>query len=158
MKRSNITEQIDFYERKARRFDRSITTLGSRENRNHTRKIEAIAEALGIAKVTTGDVLEVGTGTGLHARWILNNSQMAYVGIDASQPMVALARNRLAEWSDGARISIGDAQELPFADESFPVAFCSGTLHHVNRPDDGVAELVRVTQRGGRVAVMEPNW
>jgi ubiquinone/menaquinone biosynthesis C-methylase UbiE len=152
----NLERQIGFYRRHASRFDRSITSLGSRENRNHFRKIAAITDALDLADQRI--VLEVGTGTGLHARWLLERTDAAYVGLDASIEMLELARDRTAAWSDRARVVVGDAQLLPFEDEAFPAVFCSGTLHHVERPWDGVAELVRVVRRGGPVAVMEPNW
>ena len=156
MRDGNLDRQIGFYKRHAGRFDRSITSLGSRENRNHFRKISAIAEALDVEAAT--EVLEVGTGTGLHARWLLENTRATYFGIDASVEMIALASERLGAWRDKVRISIGDARCLPFPDASFPAAFCSGTLHHLDRPWDGVAELARVVRPGGRVAIMEPNW
>src|SRR5712692_10121713 len=62
------------------------------------------------------------------------------------------------QWTERVRLAIGDAERLPFADASFEAAFRSGTLHHLQRPGAGVAELARVVAPGGRVAVMEPNW
>src|SRR2546422_5613640 len=98
---SNLRKQIGFYEKKAGRFDRSITSLGSRENRNHRKKIMAIAESLGLfGRDAPPDVLEVGTGTGLHASWLLEHSPLTYWGIDASREMLHLARDRLARWSE----------------------------------------------------------
>ncbi len=70
--RTNVREQIEHYERMAAKFDRSVWSLGNRDNRNHLVKVRAIADALGASR--GGHVLEVGTGTGLHARWLLENT------------------------------------------------------------------------------------
>lgn len=156
MSESNLRKQIGFYTRHAGRFDRSITSLGSRDNRNHRKKIGAIAGALGLS---AGErVLEVGTGTGLHAAWLLEHTKVEYWGVDASAQMLEVARSRLGPELDRVRLVVGDAARLPFPDASFPAAFCSGTLHHLATPSAGIAELVRVVAPGGRVAAMEPNW
>lgn len=153
---SNVGEQIGHYRRLAARFDRSVWSLGRRDNRNHAAKIEAMAEAIRAAE--GGRVLEVGTGTGLHARWLLERTPVEYVGVDASAAMLRIAGTRLGPAGDRARFGIADAHRLPFDDESFDSAFCSGTLHHLSDPARGLRELARVVRRGGRVAAMEPNW
>ncbi len=154
--RSNVREQIRHYERMASRFDRSVWSLGNRDNRNHLVKVRAIADAIGAAGA--GHVLEVGTGTGLHARWLLDNTPARITALDASEPMLGIAARRLDGHAGRFALGIADAHDLPFPDATFDAAFCSGTLHHLSRPGRGVAELVRVTRPGGRVAAMEPNW
>jgi ubiquinone/menaquinone biosynthesis C-methylase UbiE len=156
MSESNLRKQIGFYTKRAGRFDRSITSLGSRDNRNHRKKIGAIARALGLSGEER--VLEVGTGTGLHAAWLLEHTPVEYWGLDASAEMLDVASDRLGPKLDRVRLVVGDAARLPFPDASFPAAFCSGTLHHLAAPWTGVAELARVVVPGGRVAAMEPNW
>lgn len=154
--RSNVREQIEHYKQMARKFDTSVWSLGNRDNRNHLVKVRAIAGALGVAN--GGHVLEVGTGTGLHARWLLENSPVRITALDASEPMLGIASQRLSGHAGRFALGIADAHDLPFADGTFDAAFCSGTLHHLSRPGRGIAELVRVTKPGGRVAAMEPNW
>lgn len=46
----------------------------------------------------------------------------------------------------------GDAEFLPFADDSFDLVFAVATLHHALDLPQMVAELARVTKRGGIVA------
>jgi ubiquinone/menaquinone biosynthesis C-methylase UbiE len=153
---SNVREQIDYYSRQAARFDRSVWSLGKRENRNHEVKIRAIRRAVG---AEPGDrVLEVGTGTGLHGRWLLDQTLVYYTGVDASPEMLGIAARRLDEHRGRFRLGIADAHRLPFPDGAFDAVFCSGTLHHLSDPARGLAEMVRVTKPGGRVAAMEPNW
>jgi ubiquinone/menaquinone biosynthesis C-methylase UbiE len=154
---SNVREQIAHYERTASKFDSSVWSLGNRDNRNHLVKVRAIADALDAR--SGGLILEVGTGTGLHGRWLLENTPVRYVGVDASQAMLDHAARRLEPFADRVvSLGIADAHRLPFADGAFAGAFCSGTLHHLSAPGRGVAEIVRVTRPGGSVAVMEPNW
>lgn len=160
MEERDLKRQIDFYVKRAERFDRSVWSLGSRENRNHEKKIRAIADAIGFESADARDqsILEVGTGTGLHARWLLERAPISYWGLDVSEPMLDIAAERLTEWTDNVHLLVGDAQRLPFPDGTFSAGFCSGTLHHLQVPSAGVRELARVVRLGGRVAVMEPNW
>jgi len=154
--RSNVQKQIEFYERTARGFDRSIWSLGNRDNRNHHAKITAIARALDIDAV--GSLLEVGTGTGLHALRLMEGSRVRYVGLDVSSAMLETARGRLHGFRDRVQLAVADGSRVPFPDGTFDAAFCAGTLHHMADPSRGLRELVRVVRPGGRVAAMEPNW
>lgn len=156
MSDSNVREQIAHYEKIAGKFDRSIWSLGARDNRNHLVKVRAIADAL--RAEDGGHVLEVGTGTGLHAAWLLEHSPVSITAVDASQPMLAITRKRLAPFAGRFALGIADANRLPFGDARFDAAFCSGTLHHMTTPGRALAEFARVTRPGGRVVAMEPNW
>lgn len=148
--------QIEFYERTAGKYDRSVWSLGCRDNRNHETKIRAIAAAIGAGG--GGRILEVGAGTGLHARWLLEHTGVEHTGLDLSKPMIRIASQRLAEFGGRSRLTIGDALDLPFADATFDAAFCVGTLHHLPSAAAGLRELARVVKPGGRVAALEPNW
>jgi len=158
---SDVKRQIGFYVRRAERFDRSFWSLGSRDNRNHLAKISAIAKAIGCDTSDgsrTRSVLEVGTGTGLHAVWLLERGVASYSGIDVSEAMLDIARRRLSRCDGRVRLTVGDAQRLPFKDGEFDSAFSSATLHHLGDAALGVRELARVVRPGGRVAAIEPNW
>ena len=48
-----------------------------------------------------------------------------------------------------------DAQHLPFPDHSFQIAAVAFGLRNVTDTDRGIAEMVRVTRPGGRVAILE---
>jgi len=90
------------------------------------------------------DVLEVGCGTGLILKRI-RDAARSLTGLDISRGMLAEARRR------GFAVTEGSATHLPFADESFDLAYSFKVLAHV--PDVRLAlhEMARVVRPGGYV-------
>ena len=155
--RRAINEQREYYEHRAAGFD--ADHLGSRRNRCHRAKIERIRQYLPrpASNQDPVRVLEIGTGTGIHAAWLMDMSRdprPSYVGIDVSLGMLNAARRRIAP---PTRLVQSAAEELPFGDSSFDAVYCSGTLHHVSDRALAIAEMRRVVRDGGRVVLSEPN-
>jgi SAM-dependent methyltransferase len=77
-----------------------------------------------------------------------------YVACDlVTDPVIGLGRGAFFEERVGPYLRIqADGERLPFADGSFDVAYCVATLHHALDLGAMVAELARVTRRGGIVA------
>ena len=90
------------------------------------------------------DVLEVGCGTGLILERIRRFAKSAK-GIDLSPGMLALAKER------GLDVCEGSATKLPFADESFDLTCSFKVLAHVPDIGKALAEMARVTRKGGIV-------
>ena len=145
-------ENREYYDRTARVFDRGCGF--PKENRNNLKKIHRIQQFLALP--AGARVLEVGTGTGVHARELLQRQRLRYHGVDLSPGMLAVARERLRD-VPRCQLQVADGTALPFPDASFDGVFMSGTLHHFARPDLGVRELARVLRPGRRLAVMEAN-
>lgn len=107
------------------------------------------------------DVLDVGCGVG-HWGMLLAAVMPAdarVTGIDREPNWIEQARSRaLARGLDG-RFSFrqGDAERLPFPDDSFDLTTCQTLLIHLPDPAAAIAEMRRVTRPGGLVAVAEPN-
>jgi len=91
-----------------------------------------------------GDVLEVGCGTGLLLERIGAFASRAR-GIDLSPGMLASARAR------GLEVSEASATALPFPDDTFDVTCSFKVLAHVAEIRAALAEMTRVTRRGGTV-------
>jgi demethylmenaquinone methyltransferase / 2-methoxy-6-polyprenyl-1,4-benzoquinol methylase len=108
-------------------------------------------------------VLDVATGTGMVAAELLARGGCAVVGIDQSAEMLAAARARFRVHPDGGRVELieGQAEELPFAEESFDALTFTYLLRYVEDPRATMRELARVVRPGGRVASLEfgvPPW
>lgn len=97
-------------------------------------------------EVSGRPVLDVGTGTG-RAALLLAKAGADVTGVDASEQMLAIARERAR--SDGRAINFvqRDAHALPFGDRSFDVAVSLRMLMHSPRWRDALAELCRVASR-----------
>jgi demethylmenaquinone methyltransferase/2-methoxy-6-polyprenyl-1,4-benzoquinol methylase len=79
------------------------------------------------------------------------------VGLDQSAEMLAGARARFAAGPEGARVQLieGQAERLPFADESFDALTFTYLLRYVEDPPATMRELARVVRPGGRIASLE---
>ncbi len=101
-------------------------------------------------------VLDVATGTGMVAAELLARCDCTVVGIDQSAEMLAAARARFAS-ADGSRVELieGQAEALPFADESFDALTFTYLLRYVEDPAATVRELARVLRPGARIASLE---
>jgi len=102
-------------------------------------------------------VLEVGCGSGVILRWLARHTNGAnhIVGVDINQYLLreaaALAKK---EGIEGAiELREGNAEALPFADSHFDVTMACTVMEEGNA-DRMLAECVRVTKSGGRVAVI----
>lgn len=59
---------------------------------------------------------------------------------------------------DEVAVVVGDAQALPFADDTFDVVHAHQVLQHLPRPVDALAEARRVTRPGGLVAARDSDY
>lgn len=108
-------------------------------------------------EVGPGDrVLDVGCGPGLAVAYAAERSEGPVVGVDASATMVrqALRRNRDAVRRGQVEILRADAAHLPFPDGHFAKAGSLNSLQFWAAPEQGLRELSRVLEPGGRVAVV----
>ena len=114
----------------------------------------AQARALQALRLTSSDrFLDVGCGTGAAVRRAAGRVERA-AGVDLSEAMVARARE-LAGGGAGAEFVVGDSERLPFADGEFTALLCTTSFHHYPHPDAAVAEMARVLEPGGRVAIAD---
>jgi ubiquinone/menaquinone biosynthesis C-methylase UbiE len=101
-------------------------------------------------------VLEVGSGIGVDARYLIENG-IDYQGLDYSFQSLQLSRKMVEAGNLSGRWVNGDATALPFAAEEFDLVYSIGVLHHVPDMEKACRELMRVVKRGGTVRVMLYN-
>jgi len=101
-------------------------------------------------------VLDAATGTGLVARELARKN-LRVVGLDQSPSMIrrGFAAVRAAGLEDRVRFTLGQAQALPFADETFDALTFTYLLRYVDDPAATVRELARVIRPGGVMAALE---
>ena len=108
-----------------------------------------IVSRLGLKR---GDaVLEIGCGPGFFSPTVaLKLTEGRLTLFDAQDGMLALAAGRLARQGlSNFDTFVGSAENLPFADESFDVAFMVTVLGEVPNRRRAVAEAARVLRRNG---------
>ena len=91
------------------------------------------------------DVLEVGCGTGLIMEKLTKVSK-SVTGIDISPGMLEHAKKR------GLNVSVADATNIPFEDNSFDLVCSFKVLAHIPLIRRAISEMVRVTRPGGMIA------
>jgi ubiquinone/menaquinone biosynthesis C-methylase UbiE len=118
--------------------------------------------ALEMLRLRSGEiVIDVGAGAG-----VLTVELAHRVGpggrvfaVDPSAGLLEQARlvTRDAGIGHLVDIRVCDGRALPFG-AAFDAAFCHWVLLHVDRPEQVIAEMRRVTRRGGRVLAVEMDW
>ncbi|MHB9058945.1 MAG: class I SAM-dependent methyltransferase [Bacillota bacterium] len=118
---------------------------------------------------TSGEVLEVGVGTGKNIPFYRPWTKVT--AVDVSPKMLARAQRRLdaAQPATKAtppttpptttqvdvRLLLADAQALPFPDDSFDTVVDTFVFCSVPDPVAGLREVARVCRPGGRVIMLE---
>lgn len=114
-------------------------------DRHHDAALRQARLLLKLMKPAYGDrIVEIGCGTGeilAHIETLKPGFDLT--GLDASTYMLDLASERLGE---GVDILKGEAEELPFDDNSFNCAVVNLTLEFVDDPSAVIAEAARVAK------------
>lgn len=100
-----------------------------------------------------GETLEVAVGTGRNLAHYPPGVRLT--GVEFSEPMLALARQRAAECGIAARLLLGDAQRLEFADHSFDTVVCVVSLCAIGDDQRALAQMWRVLRPGGRLILLD---
>lgn len=101
------------------------------------------------------DVLDVATGTG-NVALRAARSGASVVGLDLTPELFETAWQRMDEWNVAVDWVEGDAEELPFEDESFDAVLSVFGVQFAPRHQIVARELARVTRPGGRIGLV--NW
>jgi ubiquinone/menaquinone biosynthesis C-methylase UbiE len=117
-------------------------------------------EYLGLIGISPGErVLDIGCGSGVVTRAIAKRvaPNGRVVGADSSGALLAVAREYADRTPHGGIIEFreADCRKLPFPDATFDVSLAVTVLAHVPGAERALAEMVRVTRRGGRVGVFD---
>jgi ubiquinone/menaquinone biosynthesis C-methylase UbiE len=107
-----------------------------------------------VLAVASGEVLEIGFGTGLNLEHYPQHVRHL-TAIDPGVGMAHFARRRIDQSRIDVDLHTRTAEELPFEDERFDCVVSTWTLCSVPDARRAVTEVVRVLKPGGRFLFLE---
>jgi demethylmenaquinone methyltransferase/2-methoxy-6-polyprenyl-1,4-benzoquinol methylase len=118
---------------------------------------EMRAEALSLLSIEDGDrVLDIGCGTGFGTEGLLEYTDDVH-GLDQSAHQLEKAYAKFGKRGP-VQFYRGDAERLPFADDTFDVVWSSGSIEYWPNPVDALEECRRVAAPGGQVLIVGPDY
>ena len=119
-----------------------ISTSEARESPEREKAVSFLPEG--------GRVLDVACGSAANAELIAR--RCSYVGADISPTGLHRAVG------SALRLVCGDAEQLPFAGDSFDGTISTFALEHSVNPVRMLQEMHRVVRPGGRIVLLGPSW
>ncbi|MGE7274838.1 class I SAM-dependent methyltransferase [Brevibacillus panacihumi] len=101
----------------------------------------------------TGAVLEIGAGTGLNFPYYQHVDKV--VAIEPNQTMRERAQQRLAFSNFPIELLEGDAQQLPYPDNTFDTIVGTLVFCTIPNPDIALREMKRVCKPDGKLLLFE---
>ena len=102
-------------------------------------------------------ILDIATGTGDFALEALSLRPDSVTGVDISEGMLAVGRQKIKERGVDHIIDLqlGDSENLQFPDNSFDAVIVSFGVRNFENLEKGLAEMLRVLKPSGTVVVIE---
>jgi ubiquinone/menaquinone biosynthesis C-methylase UbiE len=144
------------------RFTDTVKTFAdyALDSRVSEGEILASAATAGVAsaEIKNWRALDLACGPGTFTRALASRIGFV-VGLDLTPALLARAVKSVGEVSAAAEtvsaFACGDGTRMPFADDTFNLAICGYSIHHMLHPARVVRELARVVRVGGRVALTD---
>jgi arsenite methyltransferase len=118
-----------------------------------------VANPFTLGKLEQGEiVLDVGSGAGTDSLVAAQmvGSEGRVTGVDMTLEMLAKARAAAAEMdATNVEFVAGEAEGLPFDDESFDVVISNGVIDLIPDKDAVFSEIHRVLRPGGRIQIAD---
>ena len=153
----SLTEGVDgsgrMFDGIARRYDllNRVNSLGL-DQRWRRQLVDALQLAPGQR------VLDLATGTAdLPLAFLARSPDLQVVGLDPSSGMLDVGRHKVAHAGLTERVELveGDAQAMPFDDDTFDRVTMSFGIRNVPDRERALREIARVLKPGGRLAILE---
>jgi demethylmenaquinone methyltransferase/2-methoxy-6-polyprenyl-1,4-benzoquinol methylase len=104
-------------------------------------------------------VLDIATGTGDLAINLTSTGASRIVGLDISDGMLEIGREKIAKKNLGNTIEmvLGDSENLPFEDQSFDAITVAFGIRNFENLNKGLSEILRVLKPGGIFVILETS-
>lgn len=117
---------------------------------------QVLARIQGAAALTSHmRVLDVACGPGIVSQALAHNARNI-VAYDITPTMLIRARQRCVDAGlTNVHPALGQAEILPFGDDTFDVVVTRSAIHHFPDPATVIAEMARVTQPSGHLVIVD---
>ena len=141
---TSLEESEKAYDHWARQYEHDVLSWGAR--------FPFVAAAVFTRFVEPGEgpILDAGCGTGLQSELLALAGYDGIVGIDMSEGMLDVAREK-GIYSDLHQMILG--QRLDFDDNAFANSITVGTITPGHAPAHSFEEIIRVTRKRGKIIV-----
>ena len=107
-----------------------------------------------VGSISPNKILDIGCGEGKILEQLRAYHPVSSTGIDLDPARICLAKSQ----SEVIPFAVGNAQELPFEDNSFDFVMILEVLEHVGDPDIALREAFRVTSKFLLASVPNEPW
>ena len=159
----NVTDVKDFWENNPLWTGESNFSPGSIEFFEEHRSV-IITDCFGgsfdqrflpqpMKNAQNSSILDLGCGVGF---WVTEFSMRGLCNLhaaDLTEAAIQITAKRLAAYEASANLSVQNAEQLDFQDESFDHVNCQGVIHHTPNTEKCVAEIARVLKSGGTASI-----
>jgi demethylmenaquinone methyltransferase/2-methoxy-6-polyprenyl-1,4-benzoquinol methylase len=110
-----------------------------------------------LEEIQPKQILDIATGTGDFAIESLKLNPDHVIGVDISEGMLNVGREKLKKRKLDDRITLtsGDSENLPFEDNKFDAIIVAFGVRNFENLEKGLSEMFRVLRPGGKVVVLE---
>ena len=152
-----MTADPSHHDKIRERFTETADAFARTVRRTRVEEGEELAEraTAGLANAKNILAIDLACGPGTYTRPLAARVRHA-IGADLTPAMVEKARAEAAR--DGItniEFVCADIYALPFADGAAGIVSCGYAFHHMTDPPRALAEMARVLQPGGRVAITD---
>ena len=150
MEQSTFKEEVrQHFDARADRYDRDTERCDQQDFVNFETVIPYIFNHGGER------ILEVATGTGIILDMLLKAGKDAY-GLDFAARLLSVAESKRGISRE--RLYCGDAERLPFPDQSFDSTCVFRSLHHIENPHLVLLEMARCSRKNVFVYDSAGRW
>jgi demethylmenaquinone methyltransferase/2-methoxy-6-polyprenyl-1,4-benzoquinol methylase len=102
-------------------------------------------------------ILDIATGTGDFAIAALKLDPQEVVGVDISEGMLSVGRDKMKKkgYDKRIRMELGDSEKLLFEDESFDALTVGFGVRNYENLEQGLGEMLRVLKSNGTAIILE---
>jgi ubiquinone/menaquinone biosynthesis C-methylase UbiE/uncharacterized protein YbaR (Trm112 family) len=105
-----------------------------------------------------GRVLEVSIGPGVNLPYLVGRADVGEIyGLDISLGQLKRCREYVAHLGWDVQLQLGNAEQLPYQDNTFDGVFHLGGINFFNDKKKAIDEMIRVTKPGRRILICDEN-